>query len=175
MGIKCPYCGKEIPSEEFAKHHAECEKRRGVTPKPKIAEEHYKSQRRSTDPRNWAEYRIQALEREITFDWAWQKGDFYEHGTCVIRLPKTKGRKALVSYWISGGEEGVEGSYGHVEKRVWVDGEWAESFYNKYLEKVAKVQDETKEVRDLLIEMVKELAEKIGGYLLEYVRSASFL
>jgi len=25
--IKCPYCGKEIPSEEFAKHHAECEKR----------------------------------------------------------------------------------------------------------------------------------------------------
>jgi len=23
---RCPYCGKEIPSEEFAKHHTECRK-----------------------------------------------------------------------------------------------------------------------------------------------------
>jgi hypothetical protein len=27
---KCPYCGKEIPAEEFAEHHAKCEKRSSV-------------------------------------------------------------------------------------------------------------------------------------------------
>jgi hypothetical protein len=28
--VRCPYCGKEIPAEEFAEHHAKCEKRSSV-------------------------------------------------------------------------------------------------------------------------------------------------
>jgi len=33
---RCPYCGKEIPAEEFAKHHAECEKRKLKKAEPSI-------------------------------------------------------------------------------------------------------------------------------------------
>jgi len=29
--VRCPYCGKEIPTEEFARHHAECKERRKMS------------------------------------------------------------------------------------------------------------------------------------------------
>ena len=192
--IKCPYCGKEIPAADFATHHATCEKRPKKIPVEKIEEEskeepieEAEETEEAEDPYIYmltycrklgdveVEYKIRVPRgewREIEFIWGWEKEDGpYRYGNCSIRLPKTKGEKALVTYYISGGL-GIPGSYRRTEKTVQVDSEWAESLYNQCLEKLAKIRNETKEIKDLVIEKVKEIAEKVGGDLLAYVRES---
>jgi len=162
MGIKCPYCGEEIPTAEFARHHAECKKRPKKIPvEEKIEEAEEPRFYLSYEVRPKAYYWVGAYKRlrEASFAWRW-RDDYHDRGEILLELPQEKGRRAASVRYLaltSSKEEGIKINEGRAE----VDEEWAESFYNQLLEKLAKTHDETSEVKDLFIEKVTELVEKI--------------
>jgi len=187
---KCPKCGRQVELPDGTYYCKVCgptamlvpattaSSSAEVLPSPFMPYERviYRTWRMYVYARDYGEYKIRVDldEKEMEFEWGWQKHTTWEYGACTLRLPKTLGRKAQVRYWLSGGEEEIEGSYGRVHKTVWVDYEWARRFYDEFLEKIRKVPDKSEEVKNLLIEAIKRIAEKVGEHLKAWVETAAW-